>query len=220
VSTGLVTRRQVANGGGGYAVGATASGGQGSGPCAPARSRAGRLLQQVEIGAVDLAGGAGYADLAGAATGEVAVVPAGLDFGGLAAGGGLGKFGEQEPPTAGEAAECADFLLGGCIVRSWPAVGRRPGKCWGADRGRRRGGGWQEKGGATPRGGPSVGGESMASRHTSSAPSCSCRARRRPARPQSGSSCCPASGGWTRTRAPPSRPAGRCAPWPGVRCRS
>ena len=40
--------------------------------------------------------------------------------------------------------------------------------------------------------------------HTSSAPSCSSRARTRPARPPTAGSCCPASAGSTRTRAPPS----------------
>ncbi len=64
----------------------------------------GGLLEQVDVGPVDLAGGAGHTDLARSAAGEVAFVPAGLDFGGLTPGGGLGQLGEQEPPVAGEAA--------------------------------------------------------------------------------------------------------------------
>ena len=56
----------------------------------------GRGIGVTAQGAIDIAGGASHAELAGAAAGIVSIVRLKLRFSGLVTGGGNGEFGKQE----------------------------------------------------------------------------------------------------------------------------
>ena len=81
-----------------------------------------RLLQKIHIGAVDLAGGAGHADLAGAAAGVAFVRMFGFHLGRLKSGRRLRQLGKKEAPVASEgAASCVQWN------RDLPAASARNG---------------------------------------------------------------------------------------------